>query len=98
MEIHKTLKEARLNMNMSIYRLSQITGISQTHLRDIERGDRNPSLDTLMRISTPLGLNPGDLFGSSTIDDLTQDEKELLYYYRSLPVDKAKALLYFLKS
>jgi hypothetical protein len=51
-----------------------------------------------MRISTPLGLNPGDLFGPSTIDDLTQDEKELLYYYRSLPVDKAKALLYFLKS
>lgn len=31
------------------YKLYQISGVSETHIRDLERGDRNPSFNTLSR-------------------------------------------------
>jgi len=51
LDISKRLKEIRKAKKISVYKLSQLSGVSETHIRDLERGDRNPSIDTLSRLS-----------------------------------------------
>lgn len=50
MDISERLKSLRKAKDMSVYKLSQLSGVSETHIRDLERGDRNPSFDTLSRL------------------------------------------------
>ena len=99
MDIAERLKKARTAKNLSVYKLSQISGVSETHIRDLERGDRNPSFDTLSRLVKPLGLSLADLFKESEdVSYLSNDEKELVECYRMLSDDKAEKLLQFLKA
>ena len=99
MDIAERLRSVRKTKNMSVYRLSQLSGVSETHIRDLERGDRNPSFDTLNRLAVPLGITLSELFNESDeVAYLKGDEKELLDCYRMLSKEKADRLLEFLKS
>jgi transcriptional regulator with XRE-family HTH domain len=99
MEISERLKSVRKSKNMSVYKLSQLSGVSETHIRDLERGDRNPSFDTLSRLAKPMGLSLSELFNESdNIAFLNSEEKELVECYRMLSKDKADSLLAFLKT
>ncbi len=99
MDIAERLKSTRKARNLSVYKLSQLSGVSETHIRDLERGDRNPSFDTLHRLVKPLGLSLADLFKESEdVSYLSNDEKELVECYRMLSDDKAEKLLQFLKA
>ncbi len=99
MEIAKRLKKAREAKNISVYKLSQISGVSETHIRDLERGDRNPSFETLSRLVKPLGLSLADMFKESEdVSYLSNSEKELVECFRMLSDDKADKLLQFIKS
>ncbi len=99
MDIAERLRTIRKSKNISVYKLSQQSGISETHIRDLERGDRNPSFDTLSRLAKPLGLSLSELFNESdTSAFLTKDEKELVECFRMLSKDKADSLLCFLKT
>ena len=84
---------------MSVYKLSQLSGVSETHIRDLERGDRNPSIDTLCRLVEPMGVPVSELFTeSNNMTVLSDEEKALLDCYRMLSKDKAESLLIFLKT
>jgi transcriptional regulator with XRE-family HTH domain len=99
MEISERLKSVRKSKNMSVYKLSQLSVVSETHIRDLERGDRNPSFDTLSRLAKPMGLSLSELFNESDdIAFLNHNEKELIDCYRLLSKDKADSLLVFLKT
>ena len=99
MDIAEKLNTIRKSKNISIYKLSQLSGVSETHIRVLERGKRNPSFDTLSRLAVPLGISLPELFNES--DDLTflnKQEKELIECFRLLSNDKADSLLQFLKT
>ncbi len=99
MDIAQRLKQVRKSKNISVYKLSQSSGVSETHIRDLERGDRNPSLDTLSRLAMSLGLSLPDLLNENReVSYLTDKEKEFVEYFRMLSDDKADALLKFLKT
>ena len=99
MDISERLKSIRVAKNMSVYKLSQLSGVSETHIRDLERGDRNPSIDTLCRLVEPMGVPVSELFTeSNNMTVLSDDEKALLDCYRMLSKDKAESLLIFLKT
>lgn len=99
LDISKRLKEIRKAKNISVYKLSQLSGVSETHIRDLERGDRNPSIDTLSRLSVPLGITLPELLNESdNISYLSVKEQELIKCFRNLTDDKADALLAFLKT
>ena len=99
MDISERLKSIRVAKNMSVYKLSQLSGVSETHIRDLERGDRNPSIDTLCRLVEPMGVPVSELFTeSNNMTVLSDDEKTLLDCYRMLSKDKADSLLVFLKT
>ena len=99
MDISKRLKDIRQSKDISVYKLSQLSGVSETHIRDLERGDRNPSFDTLSKLAKPMGLSLPELVNET--DDvvfLNKEEKELIECYRMLSKDKAETLLAFLKT
>lgn len=99
MDIAERLKAVRKSKNISVYKLSQLSGVSETHIRDLERGDHNPSFDTLSRLAKPMGLSLSELFNESDETAfLNKEEKELVECFRMLSKDKADSLLVFLKT
>ena len=94
MNIGDKLRKLRDEKGLSMYRLTQITGVSGHHIKGIEEGTRQPTLDTLERLVTALGSTLVEFFN----DDeecfyLSEDEKKLVDNYRRLSDSKAQALL-----
>ena len=99
MDIASRLKKIRTSKGYSVYKLSQISGVSETHIRDLERGDRNPSLDTIDRIAKTLGISLSELLNENEeISYLTAKEKELLECYRMMTDNQGDTLLAFIKT
>ena len=99
MDISQRLKNVRTAKNISVYKLSQLSGVSETHIRDLERGDKNPSLDTLYKLSEPLGYSlPEFLNENGNASYLSEKERTLVECFRCLSDDKAEKLLEFLKT
>lgn len=91
MEFGEKLKYLRESKKISIYRLSQETGISQGHISDLENGRNQPTIDTLSRLLVPLGITLADFFNEKgEVSVLSDKEKELVKNFRTLPDDKAE--------
>ena len=96
MDIGKKIRDIRTTKGLSMYRLTQITGISGHHIKGIEEGTRQPTIDTLQKLLVPLGLSLSELFSDSTeLTYLNENERTLIENYRSLTEEKANALLLF---
>lgn len=96
MEIGKKMRKLREERNMSMYRLTQITGVAGQHIRGIEEGTRQPTIDTLQRLTVALGSSLAELFSENEDVQccyLSEREKRLLDNFRRLPEKKADALL-----
>lgn len=93
MNIGERILKMRKAKNISVYRISMETGISQNHIRDIELGRRNPSVETLSRLVAPLGITLSELFNEDeNLSYLSENERRLIENYRLLPEEKAKLL------
>ena len=99
MDIGKRLQDIRQKKQISVYRLSQDTGISTSHINSIERGEKHPSVETLCRLIKPLGISMSEFFNEeNTIAYLNDDEKEIVEFYRTMPNDSADALLQLVRT
>ena len=58
----RTIKQQRLSIPLTLRELSARSGVSQSHLGRIERGERFPSARILQRIAKPLGFGEDELF------------------------------------
>jgi transcriptional regulator with XRE-family HTH domain len=57
------LRTARRLKDITQAQLAQQSGVDQTTISDIERGrNRNPSWETVVRISRALGVEPHEIF------------------------------------
>ncbi len=94
MEIGKKIQKLRQDKNMSMYRLTQITGISGHHIKGIEEGTRQPTIDTLQRLTVALGSSLAEIFNDDTkCTYLSERERTLIENFRTLSDEKADALL-----
>ncbi len=99
MDVGKRLQEIRQKKHISVYRISQDTGVSTSHINSIERGEKNPSVETLCRLIEPLGITMSEFFNEDLgISYLNEDEREVLEYYRTMPHDSAEALLQLIRT
>lgn len=99
MEIGKRIYDIRNEKGLTRYRLTQITGISGHHIKGIEEGTRQPTIDTLQKLLVPLGLTLAELFSEEKeAVYLSDDEQALLENYRKLDKEKASALLQISKA
>lgn len=94
MDYGKKLKSIRENKKISIYRLSQDTGISQGHISDLENGRNQPTIETLRKILVPLGITLAEFFNEDKdVSYLNERETKLLTQFRNMPDDKAELFL-----
>ena len=56
------IKQRRVSIPLTLYELGSSSGVSQSHIGRIERGERFPSARVLQRIAKPLGFKEEDLF------------------------------------
>jgi len=56
------LKQQRLRIPLTLRELTELSGVSSSHLGRIERGERFPSASILRRIAKPLGFEEDELF------------------------------------
>lgn len=69
------IKELRKKKNMSQYKLSQMTDISRTYIRDLENNKMcNPTINILLLLAEALEVNIKDLFYTKLdIEDLKKE-------------------------
>jgi transcriptional regulator with XRE-family HTH domain len=54
------LSEARLDAGLSLGAAAELSGLNRQAITFIERGDRNPTTETLAKLSLALGLLPSE--------------------------------------
>lgn len=87
MDVGNRIKELRERKNITVNKLATLSGISQSYLRDIELGNKNPTVDYLEYICFGLGISLREFFDVNnkenedfllTINNLTDKQKSLL--------------------
>ena len=92
------IKMIRTGKNISVKKLSQSSGVSVTHIRDIERGKRSPSFTTLTLLSKALGVKLTYLIDTLSEGSNANDEESLIInLYRMLSPDRASLALTLLQ-
>ena len=56
-EVPRLLRKERARRGLSIYRVAKMSGVSQQMISYVERGMRNPTLETLLRIANALDVD-----------------------------------------
>lgn len=96
MNVGKRLNEIRQAKKISIYKLSQESTVSESHIRNLERGVKNATVETLEMLVKHLNMTMSEFFNENNdISYLTSSEKILLDYYRTLPDETAAAVIEF---
>lgn len=75
--IGKRIKIARIRAEMTQEKLSEIAGVSPTHLSNIETGTTRVSLSTLIGIANALKVTSDDLLCDNIIKAKVQYEKDI---------------------
>jgi len=71
------IRDRRRNARLSLRRLSELAGISNPYLSQIERGLRKPSADILQQLARALHLSAETLYVRAGILDPHDDESNL---------------------
>lgn len=61
MKIKIIIREERLKKRLTQKELSRLSGISQSHISDIENDVKSPTIRTIEKIASALKINPLDL-------------------------------------
>ena len=62
MRVQILLKQARKQRNITLAKLSARTGISTTHINDIENNLKEPSLSMMIRLAKALDVEISELY------------------------------------
>ena len=57
------IRYLRQKLNISQEKLAELTGLHRTYIGGIERGERNPSLENIYKLSRAFELTLSELFG-----------------------------------
>lgn len=62
MNVGLRIKELREKKGLTVNRLANMAGISQSYLRDVELGNKNPTVETLSYFCDALSVSLKDFF------------------------------------
>ncbi len=98
MDLPQKLNKLRTQREISVYKLSKDTDISQNYIRKIEKGESQPSVLVLETLLKRLGTTLAEFFNENE-DTLypTAYERELIESVRMLNEEKAEAVLHIAK-
>ena len=96
LDVGKRLKELREMKKISVNKLSNQAGLSQSFVREIEMGRKNPTVESLGYLCQALDITLFDFFDESLTDSIRND-KALQVIYR-LNLHQRETILTFLES
>lgn len=96
MDIGKRITFLRTTKGYSVNKLANLSGISQSYLRDVELGNKNPTVEIVSLLCDTLGISLKDFFDDQTENNLETDPL-LTRIYQLTPTQR-QALLNFLES
>lgn len=70
MEIGKRIEFFRTGKGYSVNKLANLAGVSQSYLREIELGNKNPTVDFLSVLCDTLGITLKEFFDDHPSDPL----------------------------
>jgi transcriptional regulator with XRE-family HTH domain len=89
--IGNNLQKIRSKRNLSLTKLAEMTGLSKVILSQIEKGDANPTINTIWKITSALSLpysslleqpeNPAAVVHKKDLPDLVQGRYHIFNYY-----------------
>jgi transcriptional regulator with XRE-family HTH domain len=87
--IGKIIKQRRVSIPLTLCELGSNSGVSQSHIGRIERGERFPSAHVLRRIAKPLGFKEEDLFmlAGFLSSSSSEQENSASNIYHALAID-----------
>ena len=75
--IGKRIKIARIKADLTQEKLSEMVGVSPTHMSNVETGTTRVSLTTIVGIANALGITSDELLCDSVIKAKVQFEKDI---------------------
>lgn len=96
LDVNKKITFLREQKGLTVNKLANNAGISQSFLREIELGNKKPTIETLSLVCSALGVSLKDFFDDSFETNLQKDE--LLQEIFRLTPEQTKLLTQFLKS
>jgi len=96
MDIAKRIIELREAKGYSTNKLATISGLSQGFVRQIELGEKQPTVDSLSKICDGLDISLSDFF-SDEETELPIDIKQLVRIAKTLTPGQREALQLFLE-
>lgn len=96
MDISKRITHFRMLKGYSVNKLAIRSGISQSYLREIELGNKNPTVEILSILCDALDISLKEFFDDQEQGDFSQDP--LLAEIYHLSPDQRASLLSFLKT
>lgn len=96
MNVGKRITFFRTAKNYSVNKLATLSGISQSYLRDIELGNKNPTIEILSYICEALNISLREFFDEQTNQQFCDDPLVARVY--QLTPKQREALLAFLDS
>ena len=75
--IGKRVKIARIKADLKQERLAELTGLSPTHISNVETGTTKVSLSAIISIANALGVTADDLLCGSVIHAKVQFERDI---------------------
>lgn len=91
MEVGKRIAFFRSAKNYTVNKLATRAGISQSYLRDVELGNKNPTVEVLSYLCEALDISLRDFFNDETQDTLSES-RLLAKIYQLTPVQQEKLL------
>jgi len=93
MNVGERLRLLRERKNISIYKLSQYSEVSENHIRSLERGIKQAKIETLEMLVKSLNISMSEFFNEDEVVSYpTMEEKTILNYYRTLSHTTATAI------
>jgi transcriptional regulator with XRE-family HTH domain len=65
-EVARRIRSARVSQNLTQDQLAERLGLKRAYIFQLERGNANPTLKTLLRLGLALGIDPRDFLPSKS--------------------------------
>ncbi|SFH10055.1 Ig-like domain-containing protein [Desulfotomaculum arcticum] len=99
MNFGNRLKQIRESRMLSTSKLSKQAGLSQSFIWRMESGEKQPTLETLKKLSQGLGMSLGELLGEELLSEPESTKiNRIISNIRKLPVEQVDALDLFIAS
>ncbi|MCI1931967.1 MAG: helix-turn-helix domain-containing protein [Clostridia bacterium] len=96
MEVNDRITFLRNQKGLTVNKLANLAGISQSFLREIELGNKKPTIETLSLVCNALDISLKDFFDDSFKSNLQKNELQQEIF--RLTPEQTELLTKFLKS